>query len=298
MTHDPKLAFLVDGEDPRVLRFVPAEPVSAQTLTAEQVEHYNREGFISPIPVFDADEAAVRRAYIDGLLDDVIQAHDRRNSYSINAYHLVCEGLYDIVMEPRLHALVRDIIGPDVICWGTQVFAKLAGDTKEVPVHQDAIYWPFTPTKSVTVWLALDDVDAGNAAMEFVPGSHRLGPQEHRSLALDGTRVLDRTVVDQDRFTDRYVNAMPAGSISLHNDLLLHGSPPNHSDRRRAALTLRYTAAGVGVVPGYEQWQISAVHCCGDIGERWPHWRRPPGEHPEKMSSFTGGFDGNPPDAG
>lgn len=30
-----------------------------------------------------------------------------------------------------------------------------------------------------------------------------------------------------------YLNAMPAGYISLHADLLVHGSQPNHSSRRR-----------------------------------------------------------------
>ena len=30
-----------------------------------------------------------------------------------------------------------------------------------------------------------------------------------------------------------YVNAMPAGYLSLHADLLVHGSQPNHSARRR-----------------------------------------------------------------
>ncbi len=162
---------------------------------------------------------------------------------------------------------------------------------------RDATYWPFTPTKSVTAWLAIDDVDAGNAAMEFAPGSHRLGPLPHESLALDGTRVLDRAVVDPDRFADRYVNAVPAGSISLHNDLLLHGSPPNHSSRRRAALTIRYTAAEVEVVPGWESWQKPALHGRGNPSG-WPHWHRPDGEQPGKMASFTGIFDGNPPDAG
>ena len=41
-----------------------------------------------------------------------------------------------------------------------------------------------------------------------------------------------------------YVNAMPAGYISLHADLLIHGSAPNLSTtRRRCGLTLRYCAA-------------------------------------------------------
>ena len=33
---------------------------------------------------------------------------------------------------------------------------------------------------------------------------------------------------------------MKAGQISLHSDLLLHGSEPNTSDRRRCGLTMRF----------------------------------------------------------
>ncbi len=40
-------------------------------------------------------------------------------------------------------------------------------------------------------------------------------------------------------------NELKAGEISLHSDLLLHGSGLNTSDRRRCGLTLRFCAASV-----------------------------------------------------
>ncbi len=280
------------------LAFRPADPDQAKTLTRAQVDQFNREGFVAPLPVFDDAEVQDIRAYFDTLIDEVVNADDRRNSYSINAYHLVCAGLYDLMLTPRILDLVQDIIGPDIITWGSQVFCKLAGDHKQIPLHQDATYWPLTPTKSVTVWLAIDDADEENGAMEFAPGSHRLGPLPHVEHELDGTRVLKRGVADPDQYDRLYVDALPAGSISMHNDLLLHGSGPNRSDRRRAGLTIRYAAAEVRTLPGYEQWAIPAIHCRGTIGAHWPHRDRPDSEHPEKMRDWTGVFDGNPPDAG
>jgi len=38
---------------------------------------------------------------------------------------------------------------------------------------------------------------------------------------------------------------LKAGEISMHSDLLLHGSNANQSRRRRCGLTLRYCAADV-----------------------------------------------------
>jgi non-heme Fe2+,alpha-ketoglutarate-dependent halogenase len=292
--------FVVDPDnDDRDLAFRPPDPSAATTLTPAQVEHYNEHGFVAPVVIFDAAGAVAVRDYVDGLLESVLSAPDARNAYSINAYHLVCEGLYDLLLTPRILDLVQDILGPDFVCWGDHLFCKLPGDPMEVPLHQDAVYWPFTPTKSVTVWLAIDDADEENAAMQFVPGSHRIGPLPHEEKPLDGTRVLKRQVRDPDRYGERYVNALRAGEASLHSDLLLHGSDANRSDRRRAGLTLRYVAADVRVVPGFEFWAMPAVHCRGTIPEHWPHWPRPTGEHPELFTDLWGDFDGiAPPDAG
>jgi ectoine hydroxylase-related dioxygenase (phytanoyl-CoA dioxygenase family) len=134
------------------------------------------------------------------------------------------------------------------------------------------------------VWLAVDDVDAANAAMQFVPGSHRGGPIAHEVLAEDGSRVLTRRATGMAGRPERFVNALRAGQASLHSDLLLHGSEPNRSERRRAGLTLRYAAADVRLLDGYDAWRASAVHVLdGDPSGFWPHRGRPVGERPELM---------------
>lgn len=285
-------------EGDRELTFCLADAAAAETLTPLQVEHFNRHGFVSPIDVFTSDEADRLRRYIGELLDDVVNADDRRNAYSINCYHLVCEGLHDLVTEPRIVDLVADIVGPNVVCWGSHLFAKLPGDPKEVPFHQDAVYWPLTPARTVSVWLAIDDADDGNAAMQFVPGSHRRGEIEHVQEELDGTRVLGRTVADPDLVTDPFTNELRAGQVSLHTDLLLHGSSPNTSDRPRVGMTLRYAAADVRLIDGYDYWRKNSVVVRGaDPDGFWFDRRRPDGEHPEKMAGLWGEFDGQPIDA-
>lgn len=288
-----------ESEDTRDLAFVPADPAKARTLTAEQVEQYNEQGFLSGLPAFGTDEITHVRAYLDDLLEKVLSADDRRNSYSINAYHMVCAGIYDLLLQPVLLDYVEDILGPDFGCWGDHLFCKLPGDPMEVPVHQDGAYWPISPSRTVTAWLAVDDADEENAAMQFVPGSHLRGAIDHEDLPLDGTRVLKRHAVGPGSLGQRVTNALTAGQISLHSDLLLHGSKRNVSSRRRAGMTFRYAAAEVAPLPGSEYWFAPAVHCRGTLPEHWPHWRRPSGEKPEKMSNFLGDFDGLPlPSAG
>ncbi len=280
------------------LAFVPADPAAARTLQPSDIDHFNREGFVSPLPAFEGAEAASLRRYIDNLVDAVVSAPDRRNSYSISSYHIVCRGLYDLIQTPVVLDYVEDILGPDFVCWGMHLFAKQPGDPKEVALHQDAVYWPLTPAKTVSVWIAIDDVDEDNAAMQFVPGSHLLGPLSHEVMELDGTRVLKRQVTDTGWGAERYDNVLKSGEISIHSDLLLHGSEPNRSTRRRAGLTVRYTAADVRHVPGWEHWISVSVHCRGSVPEYWPDCPRPEGEHPELMSTIWGEFDGTPREAG
>jgi non-heme Fe2+,alpha-ketoglutarate-dependent halogenase len=112
--------------------------------------------------------------------------------------------------------------------------------------------------------------------------------------------MSDKTFFDSaEGFGERVSNTLAAGEISLHSDMLLHGSDFNRSDRRRAGMTFRYAAAEVHPLPGSEYGYRPAVHCRGSLPDHWPHRRRPAGEHPEELAAFSGEFDGNPtPDAG
>jgi hypothetical protein len=85
---------------------------------------------------------------------------------------------------------------------------------------------------------------------------------------------------------------MRAGQVSIHSDLLLHGSAANTSGRRRAAMAIRYCAADLRALPGAEWYLHAATACRGEIPAHWPRRRRPTSEHPELMANLWGDFDG------
>jgi len=114
-----------------------------------------------------------------------------------------------------------------------------------VPWHQDSTYWPLSPTKTVTVWLAIDDADPENANMKFIPRSHLHGLIDYDETQ-DADTVLDLAVKNPQSYGDGEVDVqLKAGQFSMHSDLLLHGSEANESNRRRCGLTIRYAAADV-----------------------------------------------------
>jgi ectoine hydroxylase-related dioxygenase (phytanoyl-CoA dioxygenase family) len=176
--------------------------------------------------------------------------------------------------EPLLRG-VRDLIGDDVVAWATHYFCKLPGDGKAVSFHQDASYWGLTPAKTVTVWLALDDTDEENGAMQFLPGSHKVGHIPWKESSEES--VLNQQIEDISMFDKPFSNNLKAGEFSLHSSLLVHGSPKNQSLRRRCGLTIRY--APQDVVPLSPNYSKMSYFVSGNITA--PHWQdnAPPSEY-------------------
>jgi hypothetical protein len=239
------------AELPRQLGFVPSTNPQPKFLSADQLEQYNRTGYLMPFDGLQEREAAELRAFFDGVLAAFLELG--RTSYSINTAHLRFGRIYDLVGHPRIVGPVSDLLGDNVIAWGAHFFCKMPRDGKRVSWHQDCAYWPLSPTKTVTVWLAIDDADPENANMRFIPGSHR-----HGLIDYDQSRehhdVLDLVVQNAERYGDPPVDVtLKSGQFSMHSDLLIHGSEANESSRRRCGLTIRYAAADVRTWYGWHQ---------------------------------------------
>ena len=253
----------------RDLNFYPAPERDGAALSAAQVAAFNRDGYLTGLDLFGAEEIAGVRAYFDDLLREVTAAGG--DSYSISMAHMKYGRVWDLLHDPRALACVSDLLGERYVGWGTHFFCKMPGDGKRVSWHQDASYWPMTPSKTVTLWLAVDDADTGNACMRFIPGSHRQGHLTWRLSEDDENNVLHQTVENAEDFGEPVDVELKAGQCSLHSDLLLHGSEANASDRRRCGLTLRYCATEVRAHDG---WNAKGVVIGGDDPDG--HWGDPP----------------------
>lgn len=255
----------------RQIGFVPTENDSPGTLNSQDIAGWNRDGYLGPLDVYDDAEIMDIRGYFDGLLAEALAAG--RDSYSISSAHLKHARVWDMLTNPTIVSYVKDILGPNVIGWGSHFFCKLPGDGKSVDWHQDCSYWPLTPTKAVTVWLAIDDADQANGCMEVFTGSHTHGLIDFEVSDGESNNVLDQSVKNPEQYGQQKCTPLKAGQISIHSDLLVHGSAANDSDRRRCGLTLRYCPADVHAYLG---WNQKGVAVCGspDANE-WPGAVRP-----------------------
>jgi hypothetical protein len=255
----------------RDLKFYPSTVVDPKVLTNDQVQSFNENGYVKPIRIYSDEEMVELRGYFDQLLERVLAAGG--NSYSISSAHLTYGRVWDIVTNPRIVAVVQDILGENVVGWGSHFFCKMPRDGKAVAWHQDASYWPLTPTRALTVWLAIDDADVENACMRFIKGSHHFGHMTFRPSDPGEHNVLNQTIENPEQYGEPVDDCLKAGECSIHSDLLLHGSEANLSDRRRCGLTIRYAASDVKAHLG---WNAKGVWVSGrDASGHWANQPRP-----------------------
>jgi ectoine hydroxylase-related dioxygenase (phytanoyl-CoA dioxygenase family) len=147
-----------------------------------------------------------------------------------------------LVADERLLDLVEGIIGPNIALFASHYICKPGGDGLPVAWHQDGSYWPLEPMEVVTAWLAVDASTAENGCMRVVPGSHKGTILPHKTVETRAVlpQGLDLTPEEEDRAVDI---ELPPGGVSLHHPLLVHGSAPNFSPKRRCGLTIRYIPA-------------------------------------------------------
>jgi non-heme Fe2+,alpha-ketoglutarate-dependent halogenase len=228
-------------------------------LAAPQSTGFETDGYLTGIRVMDRSSAdEVRRQF------DALEAAEGRERCQI--------GLLDrhfdqrFVWELATHAVVLDavasVIGPDVMLLATHFFCKYpdgAGeggtlteaphdaDSRYVAWHQDVTYWGLEPPLAVTAWYAVDDSDVENGCMRVIPGTHRGGIREHGKAARPGNllSINQEVQVTPEEEASAVDLELRAGEISLHHGMLIHGSNPNRSNRRRCGLTLRYVPPSV-----------------------------------------------------
>ena len=256
---------------PRDLAFRPVRNEKPEHLSLEQINRYNERGYLMPFQALDENESDDLRTFFDNVLAQAEAAG--RNSYSVSTAHLRHGRIYDLMSHPRILGPVADLLGPNVVAWGAHFFCKLPRDGKRVGWHQDAAYWPITPTRTVTAWLAIDQASPENANMRFLPRTHLRGALPYQR-SRDESEVLNLLVPEAETYGDDPVDVtLTPGHFSLHSDLLLHGSEANDSDKRRCGLTLRYAAAQVRAHYGWHQKGILVQG--QDLDNHWVNHPRP-----------------------
>ena len=228
-------------------------------LTAEQHVQFDRDGYLFFPGLFKPEE-------VKTLTDAVPELYSRREAYNVRekgkdavrtnfAAHMVSEPFARLARHPRMVAPVQELLDEPLYMHQFKVNGKMAFEGDVWQWHQDYGTWlndDMMPTeRAMNVAIFLDDVNAFNGPLMFIPGSHKKG-------VVDAKHDLTTTsyplwTVDNDLIRQLVERAGgknggivsptgPAGSMILFHSCMVHASSSNLSPWNRVSVYLSLCA--------------------------------------------------------
>lgn len=218
-------------------------------LTPDQIEVYRRDGVVPIGRVLDETTVAEAKERIEALrqrdlLDNPAEGTDRR-SFRLLMASTFDEWFKSIINNDDLLDAAESVLGPNVQYYQDNIFWKPPTQGAATTWHQDNVWWDAHPPNMATVWIALDDADAANGGVHYIPGSQTnllKGEQEVNDPKAGTYYLLTDEQVDASRAISFTV---PAGHAVMHHCQTIHGAPPNKSDRSRCGFTVHLQEAGL-----------------------------------------------------
>ncbi len=242
-------------------------------LSQNQVDSFQRDGFLNSGPVLDEGELDALRDELDRVLAIGPEGFDgeARKPVSFRDLNSPAESgesenpvwqivniweaspaFERLIYHPFVVKAISQLAGHrELMVWHDQIQYKPAEAGGQTGWHQDSPLWPIIkPLTPVSAWIPFDDADVENGCMWMVPGSHLWGDQidflreqrrEFHELedfgGLPDFEPPEQAGVDAVRAVPRPVKRR---EISFHHSLTWHGSPHNRSDRPRRAIAIHY----------------------------------------------------------
>ncbi|MFC4779263.1 phytanoyl-CoA dioxygenase family protein [Paenibacillus sp. GCM10023252] len=250
------------------------------SLTKEQMEFYNREGYLLIDRLLTEEDMAPAKEAMNskvsiiandllnaGLINDLLE--DRPFQYRLaelfqdltpddflkygRGWRDRLPGYFHLMSNPKILDAVQSLIG-------SEIYANPVYNTRPkiprvaagaVPWHQDKSYWPDANSNPViTVWIPLVDANEENGCLHIKPRTHRKRLLEWHAEQYSGTGY---TALREDQLgsTETVILPAAAGSAILFNDRCLHMSTLNQSDGVRWSVDLRYQPTDQDPMPNY-----------------------------------------------
>jgi hypothetical protein len=214
-------------------------------LSDSQIAQYWDEGYLFPVSVFSAEEAASYRSELERIEQEWGASKKLPRplaNYKRVHSEIIMPLASRMALSPKVLDAVEGILGPNIMIWGAEFFIKEAHSKHIVTMHQDLTYWGFGETSDqVTAWIALSPSTVSSGCMDLVGGSHKKSLQAHNDTMAENN-LLSRgqeiavEVTEQEK---THVELQP-GEMSLHHGQCIHGSGTNTSDDRRIGFAVRY----------------------------------------------------------
>ena len=220
-----------------------------QSLTAEQKQHFDTEGYVVVKGLFTAAQLEEMEQTFSDISDQSIPGHFEPELKSdqndpLKRYPRVMHPhrFNDVAHKYMLHApilnVLRDLYEEEPLAVQSMFYYKPPGSRGQA-LHQDNFYLQVEPGNCIATWTAVDAADEENGGLLVVPKTNH-----HELVCPDESDA-------NESFTTHYVKPpkdskvmpviMDQGDVLFFNGNLIHGSYRNKSkDRFRRAFICHY----------------------------------------------------------
>ena len=206
------------------------------TLTQQAIEQFRRDGFTPAVSVMSHAEAQAYRIDLQAI-EAVIG--ELKGGYRLKC-HLLYRWVSDLMHSPAIVDRVEDLLGPDIMCWGTDLWVKEANSDQFVSWHQDSRYWG-VDGELLTAWIALSPATVESGCMRMLPGSHLTEDFNHEdTFHEDNMLTRGQTIADRIDESQAVSIEVGTGEAVFFTYRIAHASHPNSSSDRRVGIAIRY----------------------------------------------------------
>ncbi|MBX2862094.1 MAG: phytanoyl-CoA dioxygenase family protein [Leptolyngbyaceae cyanobacterium MAG.088] len=243
---------------------------TSQALTPKQIEDFHKNGFIGPFTMCTPEEMGEYRRNIE----EEIFSETPVPEFSMKTgrdRHLDSPAVYDLITHPVPKSYLTQLLGAELQIWRSSFFVKPPGSPATV-WHQTNVFKEFVDEPileppdpeslfQLTTWIAIDESTVENGCVQLLPGSHNTFKvkgivdqvtKESRAKEATSYGLKDQgffgydikfdTKVDPDKVVN--MQCKP-GQFFIFTQRLLHGSPPNNSQKRRLGVAFRTIQSNV-----------------------------------------------------
>lgn len=242
-------------------------------ITPEQLAFYREQGYLLLPSIIPGDVLAELNATANEFVELSRQFSGSNRRFDLEPDHtsenprmrrLVSpvdahETFRHFMLEGLAAEIAMAILGGPVRFHHSKLNFKWADGGEEVKWHQDIQFWPHTDFSPLTIGVYLSDVDDEMGPMGVIPYSHK--GELYDQYADNGSWVgsISDDEVEKLNLDDIAWLKGPAGSVTVHNCCMVHGSYPNHSGRVRPLLLQTYSSV--------DSYPIKGLGANGVLGE-------------------------------
>ncbi|MEP6748215.1 MAG: phytanoyl-CoA dioxygenase family protein, partial [Bacteroidota bacterium] len=232
------------------------------TLTKQQVESYQQNGYLLVENFLDENELSVWR---EAVTEAIEQRNGRKfpgtetkvgeddginkdSDYYGKVFDQMLnlwqtnEKVKQIMLDENIGKMAAELSGSEGIrIWHDQALVKRPW-ANPTSWHLDTPFWSFSDRRALSIWVALDDATLENGCLYFIPGTFKSTTYENPGIGKNMDQIFE--FYPQFRRLASVAVPMKAGSCSFHNGLTVHGAGANMTNGFRRAMTCAYMPDG------------------------------------------------------